>query len=508
MLSYMQSILIFLPPSCIFLYFLYTKFSHPSSTPPQNQPPSPPRRPIIGNLHQLGASPHRALQSLSNRHGPVMLMHLGRVETLIISSANAAREAMKTHDLVFSSRPFQSITHKLLYGSKDIAFTPYGEYWRKVRSIGVLHLMSSHRVQLCRNVREEETSLLVQKIAQSCSSGPINLTDLFVLLMSDVICRVALGRKYSEEENWKSLEALLRDFMNLLGAYNIGDYIPWLAWMNKFNGLDARVEKVVKNMDDFLEVVVKEHKISKKFETENGLDFVDILLKIQRETDPTVDDETIKALILDMFSAGTDTAHTVLEWAMSELIKNPKKMERLQIEVRKFAKGNTECINEDDLTKMGYLKAVIKETLRLHAPVPLLIPRETTQDVKFMGYDIKSGTRVLVNAWAIGRDESLWDNAEDFEPERFVDDNNNNNNSIDFKGFDFELIPFGAGRRGCPGMSFAIAITELALAKLVHKFDFSLPDGLRGEDLDMTEAVAIIVHKSSPLIVDAITYNG
>ena len=201
-----------------------------------------------------------------------------------------------------------------------------------------------------------------------------------------------------------------------------------------------------------------------------------------------------------MFAAGTDTTHTIMEWAMTELLRHPKVMEKLQTEVRQIARGKPE-VSENDIEKMKYLKAVIKETLRLHCPVPLLVPRESTQDVKVMGYDISAGTQVIVNGWAIGRDPSLWKNPEEFQPERFLD------SDIDFRGFNFELIPFGAGRRGCPGISFGIAVNELVLAKLMHKFNFAFPEGAEEKDVDVPEATGITAHRKFPLLVAATPYS-
>ncbi|KAJ8536530.1 hypothetical protein K7X08_034931 [Anisodus acutangulus] len=171
-------------------------------------------------------------------------------------------------------------------------------------------------------------------------------------------------------------------------------------------------------------------------------------------------------------------------------------MEKLQNEVRGLAQGKAE-ITEDDLGNMQYLKAVIKETLRLHPPVPLLVPRETTEDIKLLGYHIAAKTQVLINAWAIGRDPLSWDDPEEYRPERFL------NSDIDFKGLNFELIPFGAGRRGCPGSVFAIVVNELALANLVNKFNFALPQGIKPEDLDMTEGSGLTVRRKSPLLAVA-----
>ncbi|KAI3820701.1 hypothetical protein L1987_08249 [Smallanthus sonchifolius] len=195
----------------------------------------------------------------------------------------------------------------------------------------------------------------------------------------------------------------------------------------------------------------------------------------------------------NIFGAGTDTTFTTLEWAISELLRNPRTMKELQQEARKIGRGRS-MIPEDDIDKMPYLKAVLKETLRLHAPAPLLLPRESTKDVKLLGYDIPSGTQVMINAWAIARDPSIWEDPEEFSPERFL------NTPTDYRGLHFELIPFGAGRRGCPGTSFAIAIGEFALANLVYKFEFTSADE---DSLDMTERDGMTVKRKYPIHVIA-----
>lgn len=197
-----------------------------------------------------------------------------------------------------------------------------------------------------------------------------------------------------------------------------------------------------------------------------------------------------------MFGDGSDTTYTVMEWTMAELIRHPNTMDKLQMEVRRVA-GEKEEITEDDLDKMPYLKAVMKESLRLHAPAPLLVTHESTHDTKVMGYDVAGGTQVYINVWAIGRDPISWENPEEFSPDRFL------NSDRDFRGLHFELIPFGAGRRGCPGISYAMVLNELAVAKLVHKFNFDLPGGARKNDLDVSEGGGITSHLKFPLLVVA-----
>lgn len=204
-----------------------------------------------------------------------------------------------------------------------------------------------------------------------------------------------------------------------------------------------------------------------------------------------------------MIGAGTDTTFTLMDWLMAEMLRHPKILEKLQTEIRQVLadQGKTQ-VTEEDLPNLSYLKAVIKETLRLHPPLPLLLPHESTQDDVVMGYDVPAGTQALINFWAIGRDPKIWEEPEEFRPERFL------NSNIDFRGLHFELIPFGAGRRGCPGISFASAVSELTLARLLYSFDFSLPVGVKPEEMNMTESDGINGKRKTPLLVNVSPYSS
>jgi cytochrome P450 len=202
-----------------------------------------------------------------------------------------------------------------------------------------------------------------------------------------------------------------------------------------------------------------------------------------------------------MFVAGTDTSSTALEWLMAELIKNPRIMKRAQEEVRRVVNKKSK-IDVNDINKMDYLKCILKETLRLHPPLPLLLSRETLMNVKIGGYDIPEKTRVYINAWAIQRDPKVWERPEEFLPERFED------NPIDFKGQDFEFIPFGGGRRGCPGLTFGVASVEYVVANILYWLDWKLPGtSVKGEDLDMSEFNGLSVTKKIPLHLVPILYS-
>ncbi|KAM4123469.1 hypothetical protein ACJW30_01G162300 [Castanea mollissima] len=464
---------------------------HPFKKKKKNSPPSPPKLPIIGSLHQIGLQPHRSLQAIAQHHDPLMLLHFDSVPTLVVSSANAAQEITKTHNLIFMNRPKSSMFEKLSYNYKDM------------KSILVLHLLSRKRIQSFRVVREEELSLLVEKIKQSCFSI-VNLSEVLPKLTNGIICRVTLGRRYDGGEGRRKFKKLIEDLVELLGIINVGDYIPWLAWVSHANGLDAKVEKVAKQFDDFLEEVMEEHISCQKkgsdghvisLDNEEQKDLVDILLWIQRENMIGFPIER------DAFVGGTDTTYSVLEWAMTELLRHPRTMKKVQNEVRGIT-SHKKGITEDELEELQYLDAIIKETLRLHPTIPLLFPREANRDVQIQGYDIAVGTQVLINAWAIGRDPGLWDNPEEYQPKRFL------NPTINFKGHDFQLIPFGAGRRGCLGICFAITTIKFILANLLHYFDWTLPSGARGENLDMTESIGISIHRKFPLTAFATPYFG
>ncbi|XP_043717154.1 cytochrome P450 71B10-like isoform X3 [Telopea speciosissima] len=467
-----------------------------------NHPPGPPKLPIIGNLHQLGELPHRSLWQFSKEYGPIMLLQLGCMPTLVVSSAEMAREIMKSHDLECCNRPDLMGPKRLSYNNLDIAFGRYSNSWRDMRKVCVLELFSVKRVQSFQSIREGVVTSMIGSISKS-SSTPINLSEMLFTLTGDVICRIAFGKSYKgrEFDNGRFEEAVNEAFA-MLGGFSGADFFPYVGWiLDKFTGLHGRLEKCFQQFDDFYQNVIDEHLNNERTEIEQE-DIIDVLLKVGRghKGAGPLSKNHIKGVLTNIFLGGVDTSAVTIVWAMTELVKNPQVMKKVQDEIRSTV-GKKENVIEAIIEQLKYLKMVVKETLRLHPPAPILLPRETMHHFTINGYDIYPKIRVQVNVYAIGRDPKYWMNPEEFMPERFMD------NSIDHKGTHFEFLPFGAGRRSCPGIHMGISIIELTLANLLYAFDWGFPSGMKKEDINMDEEAGLTVHKKAPLYLVPIEEN-
>ncbi|KAJ1696599.1 hypothetical protein LUZ63_005111 [Rhynchospora breviuscula] len=441
------------------------------------------------------------MRDLSRQYGPLMLLHLGETPTVIVSSPDAAREIMKTHDISFASRPISITMDILSFGGKGIGFSPYGEYWRQLRKISVLELLSTRRVQSYRSIREEEVGNLIKYIF-SCASHcqPVNFSKRFVSLINDITTRAIIGSKCKNQDVFlRELDTVIK----LAAGFNFADLFPSSQLARLVSRATKKAERSQQARNSFLDEVIEQHKERKIATGESKVeDLLGVLLSLHDKDTPSspLDMETVKTLILDLFGAGSETSSTTLEWAMSELHRNPTAMKKAQSEVRELLKGSTH-VSESDMDKLNYLHLVIKETLRLHPPTPLLLPRQCREKCHVFDYDITEGMTVVVNSWAIGRDPKYWEDPEEFKPERFT------NSVRDFKGADFEFLPFGSGRRMCPGVAFGLANIELPLASLLYHFDWKLHDGLKPEEIDMSESFGLTSRRKTPLMLYAVPYE-
>ncbi|KAI3848723.1 hypothetical protein MKW98_012434 [Papaver atlanticum] len=290
----------------------------------------------------------------------------------------------------------------------------------------------------------------------------------------------------------------MHEIVKLAGGFDICDMFPSVKFLRLVSSTKHKLEKSDQEISNIINNIIMDHRENRTSETkmahELEEDLVDALIRVQEnnEFEPAIGTENIKSIIMDIFAAGTDTSSTVLEWAMSELMKNPRVMEKVQAEVRQVFNGKKQ-IDEVELHKLEYLNLVVKETLRLHPAGPLLLPRECREKCEINGYEIPKKAKVIVNAWEIARNSDYWSDADKFQPERF------SSGSVDYRGTNFEYIPFGAGRRMCPGISFGIANIELPLAQLLYHFDWKLPDGIRPENLDMSETFGSTVRRRNDL---------
>ncbi|XP_059667692.1 cytochrome P450 71A1-like [Cornus florida] len=500
----MMTILLIFLPTLSLLFFLHQKYRNKYGA--NHLPPGPPGLPIIGNLHELANSaPHHYLWQLSKKYGPLMTLQLGFIPTLVVSSAKMAKEVLKTHDLEFASRPSLLGQRKLSYNCSDVTCAPYSEYWREMRKICVLHLFNPKRVDSFCYIREDEVSRMIKKISKFASASKLtNLSEILLSLTSAVICRIAFGKRYDDEDCERSkFHGLLQEAQAVLASFFVSDYFPFLGWVDKLNGMSSRADKIFREMDLFYQEIIDERLQELESSKSEQEDILDVLLQLQKGHSFTIDLtlDHIKAVLVDIFVAGTDTSAATLVWAMTGLMKHPRAMKRVQEEIRN-ASEEKGMVKEDDLHKLPFLKAVVKETLRLHPPSPLLLPHETRKKCNINGYEIPPKTCVYVNAWAVGRDPESWENPEEFLPERFMD------SCIDYKGQSFEFIPFGAGRRGCPGIYLGALTVELALANLLNSFDWELPPGMKKDDIDMDVLPGITMHKKNALCLLAKKYHG
>ncbi|PIN11213.1 hypothetical protein CDL12_16189 [Handroanthus impetiginosus] len=319
-----------------------------------------------------------------------------------------------------------------------MAFSPYNEYFIEVRKITAVHLFSHKKIQSFRPIREDEISHMVTKIS-GFANQVVNLSEIAMALASTLICRIAFGKRYDEKGyEMRRFDKLLHEAQAMLITFFVSDYFPRFGWVDKLTGLINRLDSTFEKLDFFYQELIDEHLDSRRVKKED--DIIDNLIKLKEHKSCSIDLswDHIKALLTDIFIAGTDTSAASTVWTMTALMKAPDVMKKTQAEIRNLV-GKKGKVDEDDLPKLPYLKAAINETFRLYPPAPMLMPRETIEKCILDGYEIQPKTIVFINAWAIARDPEYWENPNEFLPERFL------NNNIDIKGQDFGVIPFGSG---------------------------------------------------------------
>ncbi|XP_021908211.1 cytochrome P450 84A1-like [Carica papaya] len=467
-------------------------------------PPGPKGLPLIGNMMMMDQLTHRGLAKLAKRYGGLFGLRMGFLNMVAVSSPEVARQVLQAQDSIFSNRPATIAISYLTYDRADMAFAHYGPFWRQMRKICVMKVFSRKRAESWASVREEVDKMVRTVVANTGKT--VNVGELIFSLTRNIIYRAAFGA--CSEDGQDEFIKIMQEFSKLFGAFNIADFVPYLGWVDP-QGLNIRLVKARQSLDGFIDSVIDEH-IQKKKNGSNlsdddaDTDMVDELLAFYSEEAKVnqSDDlpnairftrDNIKAIIMDVMFGGTETVASAIEWALSELMRCPEELKRVQQELADVV-GLDRRVEEKDMEKLTYLKCVIKETLRLHPPIPLLL-HETAEDAEIGGYVIPKKSRVMINAWAINRDAKSWENPDSFKPSRFL-----NQGMPDFKGSNFEFIPFGSGRRSCPGMQLGLYALELGVAHLLHCFTWSLADGMKPSELDMNDVFGLTAPRATRLM--------
>ncbi|KAJ0046650.1 hypothetical protein Pint_05093 [Pistacia integerrima] len=446
-------------------------------------PPGPTKYPLIGNLFDLGNKPHKSLAKLAKVHGPIMSLKLGQVTTIVMSSESMAKQVLQIHDKSFCDRtiPDSLLAHQ--HHEFGMPWLPASTEWRNLRKICNSYIFSSKKVETDQDLRRKKVQELVAYVEESCSGGrAINIGQAAFTTSLNMLSRTIFSVDLADptSDTGQKFKELVWDIMVDMGKPNLADHFPLLK---KIDPLGIR-RRMATNFGKMFELFDRMIDQRLKLRDGHNEDMLDILLNITQE----IDRNCIKHLFLDLFVAGTDTTSSTLEWAMAELLLNPEGLSKAQLELEQTI-GKRNQVEESAITHLPYLQAIIKETLRLHPPTPLLLPRKASADIELSGFTVPKDAKVLVNVWAIGRDATAWDNPNSFIPERFL------GSDLDFKGHHFELIPFGGGRRICPAVLMAIKMLHLMLASLIHSFDWKLDE----EKMDMEDKFGITLQKAQPL---------
>ncbi|CAN1342417.1 Cytochrome P450 CYP82J17, partial [Linum perenne] len=442
--------------------------------PPFNSIPEPSGGfPIIGHLHQFLLSRKtlaRTFADMADKLGPVFAVRLGVHRVVVVSDSKTIQECFTTLDRALASRPSSSQAEYLTYNYAGFAASPYGAYWRNVRKLAVTQLLSSYRLKSLLHVQVSEVGMLMKELHQLCicgdgdgggdSSSVVVISDLFQQLSSNSITSLIAE---DDGEEGEQIGEQIKEFMRLCGEFVPGDMVPCMGWMNSLPGPVKSMKRIARKLDEVMESWITEHKMKRmnslksrnNGEVEQQSDFIDVMLS---EIDSDFCEERS------------------MELAQQELDAKV---------------GRTRTVQPSDIDNLVYIQAIVKETLRLYPAAPVGVPHEAIEDCSINGYSIPKKTRIFTNLWKLHRDPNVWSDPEEFKPERFLEEQRN-----DYRASQFEYIPFGSGRRSCPGMGFALQVMNLTVARLLQGFSITT---LRNEGVDMGEGIGLTLPKAIPL---------
>ncbi|KAL3679587.1 hypothetical protein R1sor_022543 [Riccia sorocarpa] len=474
--------------------------------PRKKLPPGPPVWPIVGSLAYLGGELHDALWGLSKKYGDVMRVGLGQHTLIVVSGAEAAEELMKRRDSEFCDRSGRTIQRSAAryigIDSMDIAFSDYNPHLRMLRKLCTSELFTLSRLQASSELRAGEIRVLLGTFRKHADMGKaIEVRECFHTLTMNVMCLLMFGKRYHGADvpvtvELESFKSLIMDVFDTVGRLNLSDLI-WCLRPFDFQGINRKWKHIRVRIENLFSMIIEEHRQRRRqgnSSPDDKDDFVDVLLPYQEKD--ALSEKAIIGLLSDMLLGGTDTTATTLEWCMVEVLRNPEMMRRMQEEIDSVV-GKEKGIEESDISRLPFLNAFVKEVIRLHTPLPLTLPRLNDKASTLGGYYIPPECTVFVNVFAIAHDGRYWERPMEFNPDRFM------GSAVSLTGNDFQLIPFGSGRRKCVGITLGMTMVQRTLASLVHSFDFAPVEGVKPHEVDVSGRYLLVLRNDVPLKLTA-----
>lgn len=449
-------------------------------------PPGPPSFPIFGNWLQVGNDlNHRLLATISEKYGPVFLLKLGSKNLVVVSNPDLANHVLHTQGVEFGSRPRNVVFDIFTGNGQDMVFTIYGEHWRKMRRIMTLPFFTNKVVHQYSDMWENEMELVVQDLLndQRVREEGIVIRKRLQLMLYNIMYRMMFDAKFESQNDPMFIQATQfnseRSRLAQSFEYNYGDFIPLLRpflrrYLNKCRDLQKRRLAFFNNY-----YVEKRRKIM----AENGGKHkiscaIDHIIDAQMKGE--ISEENVLYIVENINVAAIETTLWSMEWAIAELVNHPRVQNKIRDEISTILQGKP--VTESNLHELPYLQATVTEALRLHTPIPLLVPHMNLEEAKLGGYTIPKESKVVVNAWWLANNPAWWKNPDEFRPERFLEEENGTEAAVAGGKVDFRYLPFGMGRRSCPGIILALPILGLVIAKLVTNFEMQAPHGLDNID--------------------------
>ncbi|XP_073134292.1 cytochrome P450 71AU50-like [Henckelia pumila] len=459
-------------------------------------PPGPRGLPILGYLPFLQLNLHIQFSELAKKYGPLYKFWLGTKLCVVISSPSLIKQVVRDHDTIFANRDSTVAAMVITSGGADIAWCSYGKYWRDMRKLFVREMLSNTNLEASYIHRKVEVTKVAKSLYKKIGTS-VDVSELIFVTELNVVFNLLWGGTVDKklmDGIGSACRQVTPKLIDLLIRPNVSDFFPVLAKFD-LQGVEKEAKIVASCFDEILDSVINERTVNGERRDDQGRkDFLQILLELKKQDDPdrSINLSQIKAILKDVIVGGTDTTATIIEWVMAEVLNNPHVKKRVQEELTEVV-GLENIVEESHIPKLHYLDAVVKETFRLHPPLPLLIPKLPSQCCIIGGYTIPKGSRVFLNMWSIHRDPLVWESPSEFKPDRFLNDPG----KFDYNGNNFQYLPFGSGRRVCPGILLAERMAMYFLATLFHLFDWKLPEG---EKIDLSEKFGIVTSKRMPLI--------